>query len=91
MCTSEAPSTSRAALSAIFIQVRDEAVVLAVLWGLGIAFLLHPMFQDSLSRLWVAVLAVQSLPYLASVLTSIISILARERESEPVTAPVAGE
>lgn len=81
----------RAAFSAIFIQVRDEAIMLAVLWGLGIAFLFHPMFQDSLSRLWVAVLAVQSLPYLASVLTSVISILARERESQPVPAHAAGE
>ena len=62
-------------LAAAFIQVREEALMLAVLWGLTIAFLLSPHFADSHSRLWVAVLLVQSVPYASAVLLSLINVM----------------
>ncbi len=65
----------RPPLTAAFIQVREEAVMLTALWGLSLAFLFNENFSDSLSRLWVAVLLVQSVPYAASVLLSFINVL----------------
>jgi len=62
-------------LAAAFIQVREEAVMLTLLWGLAAAFLLDQNFSDSLSRLWVCVLLVQSVPYGAAVLLSLINVL----------------
>ncbi|MDR3498256.1 MAG: glycosyltransferase [Parvibaculum sp.] len=62
-------------LAAALIQVREEAVMLTALWGLALAFLLNQDFSDSLSRLWVAVLLVQSVPYAAAVLLSFINVL----------------
>src|SRR5690606_39166699 len=57
-------------LAAALIQVREEAVMLTLLWGLALGFLLDQDFSDSLSRLWVCVLLVQSVPYAAAVLLS---------------------
>ena len=62
-------------LAAAIIQVREEAVMLVLLWGLAAAFLMNENFADSLSRLWVAVLLVQSVPYAAAVLLSFINVL----------------
>ncbi|MGB3810785.1 MAG: glycosyltransferase [Parvibaculum sp.] len=62
-------------LAAALIQVREEAVMLTALWGLSLAFLLNENFADSLSRLWVAVLLVQSVPYAAAVLLSFINVM----------------
>ena len=62
-------------LAAAIIQVREEAVMLTLLWGLAAAFLMNENFADSLSRLWVAVLLVQSVPYAAAVLLSFINVL----------------
>ncbi len=62
-------------LAAAIIQVREEACMLVMLWGLAIAFLLNPSFHDSSSLLWVAVLMVQSVPYAAAVLLSFINVL----------------
>jgi cellulose synthase/poly-beta-1,6-N-acetylglucosamine synthase-like glycosyltransferase len=62
-------------LAAALIQVREEAVMLTVLWGLAAAFIFNPDFSDSLSRLWVCVLLVQSVPYAAAVLLSFINVL----------------
>lgn len=62
-------------LAAAFIQVREEAVMLTLLWGLALMFLLNENFADNLSRLWVAVLFVQSVPYAAAVLLSFINVL----------------
>lgn len=62
-------------LAAALIQVREEAVMLTLLWGLALAFLLNEDFADSLSRLWVCVLLVQSVPYAAAVLLSFINVM----------------
>ncbi len=62
-------------LAAALIQVREEAVMLTLLWGLAITFFLNPNFSDSLSQLWIAVLLVQSVPYAAAVLLSFINVL----------------
>ncbi|HMM13362.1 MAG TPA: glycosyltransferase [Parvibaculum sp.] len=62
-------------LAAAIIQVREEAVMLTLLWGLAIAFFLNQDFSDSLSRLWICVLLVQSVPYAAAVLLSFINVL----------------
>jgi len=62
-------------LAAALIQVREEAVMLTFLWGLAITFFLNPNFADSLSRLWIGVLLVQSVPYAAAVLLSFINVL----------------
>jgi len=74
-------------LAAAFIQVREETLMLTVLWGLTIAFLLSPDFADSHSRLWVAVLLVQSVPYASAVLLSLInvmpSLMRRKTEDAP--------
>ncbi|MEX0837934.1 MAG: glycosyltransferase [Parvibaculum sp.] len=75
-------------LAAAFIQVREEALMLAVLWGLTIAFLLSPHFTDSHSRLWVAVLLVQSVPYASAVLLSLINVMPSLRRK--AKASVAG-
>lgn len=77
----------RPPLTAALIQVREEAVMLTALWGLAVAFLVNPDFSDSLSRLWVAVLLVQSVPYAAAVLLSFINVLPslfkRSRKEQP--------
>ncbi|MBI1260726.1 MAG: glycosyltransferase [Rhizobiales bacterium] len=70
-------------LAAAFIQVREEAVMLTLLWGFAIAFLLSPSFADSSSRLWVAVLIVQSVPYAAAVLLSFINVLPSLFKNDP--------
>ncbi len=62
-------------LAAAFIQVREESVMLALLWGLTIGFLVTPAFSDSHSRLWVGVLLVQSVPYASAVLLSLINVM----------------
>jgi len=69
--------------AAAIIQVREEAVMLVLLWGLAAAFLLNANFADSLSRLWVAVLLVQSVPYAAAVLLSFINVLPALFKSKP--------
>lgn len=69
-------------LAAAIIQVREEAVMLVLLWGLAAAFLLNPNFADNLSRLWVAVLFVQSVPYAAAVLLSFINVVPSLFKSE---------
>lgn len=70
-------------LSAVFIQVREEAVMLTIIWGLAIAFLMSPSFSDTQSRLWVAVLFVQSIPYAAAVLLSFINVVPSLFRKEP--------
>lgn len=62
-------------LAAAIIQVREEAVMLVLLWGMATAFMLSDDFADSTSRLWIAVLLVQSVPYAAAVLLSFINVL----------------
>lgn len=75
-------------LAAALIQVREEAVMLTLLWGLTIGFLMTPEFSDSHSRLWVGVLLVQSVPYASAVLLSFINVLPslfrRDKKPEPV-------
>lgn len=75
-------------LAAAIIQVREEAVMLTLLWGLTIGFLMTPEFSDSHSRLWVGVLLVQSVPYASAVLLSFINVLPslfrRDKKPEPV-------
>ncbi|MEQ8266265.1 MAG: hypothetical protein RH982_03645, partial [Parvibaculum sp.] len=58
-----------------FIQVREESVMLVLLWGLTAAFLMSPDFADSHSRLWIGVLLVQSVPYASAVLLSFINVM----------------
>lgn len=74
-------------LAAAFIQVREETVMLVALWGLTAGFLLSPDFADSHSRLWVAVLLVQSVPYASAVLLSLINVMPslfrRKKKEEP--------
>lgn len=62
------------ALATALTMVREEALMLTLLWALAVSFYLHPQFQDSLSRLWMIVLLVQSLPYAASVVMSLINV-----------------
>lgn len=73
-------------LAAAFIQVREESLMLALLWGVAIALLASPHFADSHSRLWVGVLLVQSVPYASAVLLSLINVMPslfrRGRKSE---------
>ncbi|PKQ04572.1 MAG: cellulose synthase [Alphaproteobacteria bacterium HGW-Alphaproteobacteria-11] len=82
-------------LAAAFIQVREETLMLTVLWGLTIAFLMSPDFADSHSRLWVAVLLVQSVPYASAVLLSLInvmpSLVRRKTEDAPTGLLSAAE
>ena len=77
-------------LAAAFIQVREETVMLVLLWGLTAGFLMSPDFADSHSRLWVGVLLVQSVPYASAVLLSFINVLPslfrRDRKAEPAGA-----
>jgi cellulose synthase/poly-beta-1,6-N-acetylglucosamine synthase-like glycosyltransferase/exo-beta-1,3-glucanase (GH17 family) len=77
-------------LAAAFIQVREETVMLVLLWGLTAGFLMSPDFADSHSRLWVGVLLVQSVPYASAVLLSFINVLPslfrRDRKDEPAGA-----
>jgi len=62
-------------LAAAFIQVREESLMLALLWGVAVALLMSPHFADSHSRLWVGVLLVQSVPYASAVLLSFINVM----------------
>ncbi|PKQ00730.1 MAG: cellulose synthase, partial [Alphaproteobacteria bacterium HGW-Alphaproteobacteria-12] len=62
-------------LAAAFIQVREESLMLALLWGVAVAFLTSPHFADSHSLLWVGVLLVQSVPYASAVLLSLINVM----------------
>ncbi len=79
-------------LAAALIQVREEAVMLVLLWGMAAAFLLNPSFNDNLSRLWVAVLFVQSVPYAAAVLLSFINVVpALFAKKEPAAQLSAAE
>ena len=66
--------------------------MLVLLWGLSIGFLAHPHFTDDLSKLWVCVLFVQSVPYAAAVLFSFINVLPAlfgrdTSEQEPLASP----
>ena len=82
-------------LAAAFIQVREETVMLVLLWGLTAGFLMSPHFADSHSRLWIGVLLVQSVPYASAVLLSFINVLPslfrRNRKTEPAGALSAAE
>lgn len=77
-------------LAAAFIQVREETVMLVLLWGLTAGFLMSEHFADSHSRLWVGVLLVQSVPYASAVLLSLINVLPslfrRDRKPGPAGA-----
>ena len=77
-------------LAAAFIQVREETVMLVLLWGLTAGFLMSEHFADSHSRLWVGVLLVQSVPYASAVLLSLINVLPslfrRGKTQEPAGA-----
>jgi len=79
-------------LAAAIIQVREEAVMLTLLWGLAIAFFFNQDFSDSLSRLWICVLLVQSVPYAAAVLLSFINVLPaifKRSKNEPTGAALS--
>ena len=77
-------------LAAAIIQVREEAIMLTLLWALAAAFFFNPNFDDSLSHLWIAVLLVQSVPYAAAVLLSFINVLpAIFKRAKPVQQAVS--
>lgn len=77
------------ALAAALLMVREEALMMALLWSLSVAFLLHPVFQSTPARLWVAVLVVQSLPYAAAVLMSFINVARTHRKPQANRAAVS--
>jgi hypothetical protein len=84
----------RPPLAAALIQVREEAVMLVFLWGFAAAFVVDQDFSDSLSRLWVCVLLVQSVPYGAAVLLSLINVLPSlfpRRKPMPEVVPAAAD
>jgi len=67
---------------------REESTILALL-ALG-AFAVGFRYgsQDVEAQLWIALLGVQSLPYLASLATAVISALPARSAAAPVSAPI---
>ena len=78
------------ALAAALLMVREEALMMVVMLLAAVAFYVHPQFQDTHSRLWVAVLLVQALPYLCAVILSFINVIPSLR-SRPATPTVASQ
>jgi cellulose synthase/poly-beta-1,6-N-acetylglucosamine synthase-like glycosyltransferase len=73
---------------------QEEAALLLLLWSLVFGLSRLPGAEGGDMRLWMAMLVVQSLPYLAAVTTAMISALPgvqRATRTEPATRPAPAE
>ena len=61
-------------LKSAFVQAREETLMAVSLWVVAGFFLFDPQFQDTNSRLWVAVLFTQSVPYASAIILSLINV-----------------
>jgi hypothetical protein len=73
ICTPKMKNAS--ALSRALLSVPEELVLLSLLWGFAGAIYYVDVSGSSEIKLWVAVMLVQSLPYLAAVLMALVSAL----------------
>ena len=69
------------------VMAREELVILALTWGAALAVGFGHHWATLETRLWVAVLFTQSMPYLASVGVSILAAMPA-KAPKPVAAPV---
>lgn len=75
-------------LSQAFQMALEETVMVVVLWAAAIAVLIPGHnFHDPEIRLWSLVLVVQSMPFLAAVVTSVISTLPSRTKPAPPEQP----
>jgi cellulose synthase/poly-beta-1,6-N-acetylglucosamine synthase-like glycosyltransferase len=65
----------KAAWTQGFMMARDETLLMLSQWGCAILILSNKGWQDLDARLWALVLAVQSMPYLAALVTAMVSAL----------------
>jgi len=69
----------KAAWTHAFSMARDETAFMLSQWGCAVAILVAKGWNDLDARLWALVLIVQSMPYLAALVTALISALPTER------------
>jgi cellulose synthase/poly-beta-1,6-N-acetylglucosamine synthase-like glycosyltransferase/exo-beta-1,3-glucanase (GH17 family) len=69
---------NKAAWTQAFIMAREETALMLSQWICAAAILIAKGWQDLDARLWTLVLVVQSMPYLAALITALISALPTE-------------
>jgi cellulose synthase/poly-beta-1,6-N-acetylglucosamine synthase-like glycosyltransferase len=84
ICTPKMKNAS--ALSRALLSVPEELVLLCLLWGLGFAVYYSDTSGGSELKLWLAVIVVQSLPYLAAVAMALVSAIP-QRKARRAVAP----
>ncbi|MBI3710583.1 MAG: glycosyltransferase [Proteobacteria bacterium] len=84
--------TGRPSLVEAFRIVRQESALALALWLAALATLVVHGDFDPESRIWVLLLALQSIPYLAAITLSLVSTFAQGRDVDrPVAIPAAGQ
>jgi cellulose synthase/poly-beta-1,6-N-acetylglucosamine synthase-like glycosyltransferase/exo-beta-1,3-glucanase (GH17 family) len=89
---------NKAAWTQGFMMARDETILMLSQWGSAVLILSVKGWHDLDARMWALVLAVQSMPYLAALVTAMISALPTEafmerlrNKSSPPLTPTAAQ
>jgi hypothetical protein len=71
-------------------EAREEVFIMLLLWGSAIGIALVQGFPSADVKFWVAMLLVQSLPYLAALIMALLSSLPKPLEAaeDEAAAPV---
>jgi exo-beta-1,3-glucanase (GH17 family)/cellulose synthase/poly-beta-1,6-N-acetylglucosamine synthase-like glycosyltransferase len=69
---------NKAAWTAAFMMARDETVLMSSQWICAAVILIAKGWHDLDARMWALVLTVQSIPYLAALVTALVSALPTE-------------
>jgi len=81
------------ALMAVFLMAQEEIALLVALWGAALAIVLVFGHENRDAFMWSGLLVVQSLPYLAALITSLINVFREfhfgHRRPQPVTVEAA--
>ena len=62
----------------------EELILLLMLWGAAGSVSAVEQFQNAQGRLWISVLLVQSVPYLATVVMAIVNVMSSLERDKPV-------
>ncbi|TAN60558.1 MAG: cellulose synthase, partial [Magnetospirillum sp.] len=83
---------NKAAFTQGFLMASEEAILMLLQYIAAIAVLLPKNnFYDPDVRLWSLVLVVQAMPFLAALVTSLISVMPSKVPEQPAAAPAAAE
>jgi exo-beta-1,3-glucanase (GH17 family)/cellulose synthase/poly-beta-1,6-N-acetylglucosamine synthase-like glycosyltransferase len=64
----------------------EELILLIMLWGAAGSIGAMEQFQNAQGRLWISVLLVQSVPYLATVVMAIVNVIYSLERNKPVSS-----